>query len=345
MKKAWYRFFCLLYSLLLLTSCTPASSENQAPMNKSLFAMNTYNTFTVYDNTAEDVLSEAEQELKTLEALWSVTDENSEIYAINHSDGTPVEVNEYTAQLLRFALDMAEQTGGILDITTYPILTAWGFTTGKYQIPTEEQLAEKMALVGYEKVLLSGNTVTLPAGMEIDLGAVAKGYACDLLAETFSENGIDSAIISLGGGLRLIGTKPDGSDFKVSVQHPEQQDSLGTLELSDTSIVTSGAYQRFFVGTDGKRYGHILDPRTGYPAQSGLASVTVIAKENKLCDALSTSLFVMGLDDAEQFWREYKEFEMFLITDNGEIYLTEGLETRFTPAEKYRNTPIHMIRP
>lgn len=344
MKKAWYRFFCLLSSLLLLTSCTPAFSENQAPMNKSFFAMNTYNTFTVYDNTAEDVLSEAEKELKRPEALWSVTDENSEIHTLNHGNGTPFEVSEHTEELLRFAMDMAEQTEGILDITTYPVLTAWGFTTGKYQIPTEDQLAEKMALVGYKKVLLSGNTVTLPAGMEIDLGAVAKGYACDLLAETFSENGIDSAIINLGGGIRLIGTKPDGSDFKVSVQHPEQQDSLGTLELSDTSIFTSGAYQRFFVGADGEKYGHILDPRTGHPARSGVASVTIVAKEGRLCDALSTSLFVMGVEGAEQFWRKHGGFEMLLVTENGEIYLTEGLEERLALAEKYQGTPTHIIR-
>lgn len=344
MKKAWYGFLCMICALTLLTSCSPASSENQAPMNKNFFAMNTYNTFTVYDNTAEDALSEAERELKALEALWSVTDENSEIYALNHGNGTSLEVSEHTAELLRFALDMAKQTEGVLDITMYPVLTAWGFTTGKYQIPTEEQLSEKMALVGYEKVLLSGNSVTLPAGMEIDLGAVAKGYACDLVAEIFEENGIDSAIISLGGGLRLIGTKPDGSDFKVSVQHPGAMDSLGTLELSDTSIVTSGAYQRFFVGADGEKYGHILDPRTGHPAQSGLLSVTIVAKEGRLCDALSTSLFIMGLEEAEQFWRECGDFEMLLVTESGEIYLTEGLEARFTLAEKYQDMPKHCIR-
>lgn len=345
MKKAWYGFFCMICALALLTSCVPASSENDEPMNKSFFAMDTYNTFAVYDNTAEDVLSEAVQELKALEALWSVTDKNSEIYALNHSNGASLEVSEHTAELLRFALDIAEQTEGLLDITTYPVLTAWGFTTGKYQIPTDEQISEKMTLVGYEKVLLSGNSVTLPAGMEIDLGAVAKGYACDLVAETFEENGIDSAIISLGGGLRLIGTKPDGSDFKVSVQHPKQQDSLGTLELSDTSIVTSGAYQRFFVGADGEKYGHILDPRTGHPAQSGLASVTIVAKEGRLCDALSTSLFIMGLEGAKQFWREQGGFEMLLVTESGEIYLTEGLEARFTLAEKYQDMLKDSIRP
>lgn len=180
--------------------------------------------------------------------------------------------------------------------------------------------------------------------MQIDFGAVGKGCACDFAAEIFEEHGVESAVLNLGGGIRLIGSKPDGSEFKISLQHPEGRDSLGILELSDTSIVTSGAYQRFLVGADGKRYGHILDPQTGYPAESGLASATIVAKEGRLCDALSTSVFVMGLDRAEQLWRERRDFEMLLVTENGEIYLTEGLEEDFTLAEQYRNNQKHIIR-
>ena len=314
-------------------------------MNKSFFAMNTYNTITVYGDIPEDVLEMAEQELKNLESLWSVTDEYSEIYAINHANGVAVTVSDDTADLLKFALDMCRRTDGALDITVYPVLTAWGFTTGSYQIPSDEELEQKMQYVGFDKASLTGNTLTLLPGMEIDFGSVAKGYACDLITDNLKANGVTSGIISLGGNVQAIGFKPDGSDFKISVQHPDNGDSLGILSLSDLSVVTSGAYERYFEGEDGKRYGHILDTHTGKPAESGLKSVTVIGKESRLCDALSTSLFVMGLDKSIDYWKSNGGFDMLLVTENGEIYLTEGLEERFELSKAYQDLSLQVIRP
>lgn len=188
-------------------------------MVKSFFVMNTYNTVTVYEDVSEDVLDETEQLLKKLESLWSVTDEQSEIFKVNHAGENPIEVSGETAELLRYALDMCNKTNGALDISLYPVLTAWGFTTGEYHIPPEQELAEKMQLTGYEKISLSDSMVTIPSGSEIDLGAVAKGYACDLLTEMLIENDVSFAIISLGGNIQTIGSKPDGSDWNISVQH------------------------------------------------------------------------------------------------------------------------------
>lgn len=150
-------------------------------MNKNFFAMNTYISFTVYGDVSEKVLNISEAKVNELETLWSVTRNDSEIYTINHADGESVTVSDETIELLRFSLEMGKQTEGALDITIYPVLTAWGFTTGNYQIPSEELLAEKMQLVGFEKVSLKDNTVSLLPGMQLDFGAVAKGYACDLL--------------------------------------------------------------------------------------------------------------------------------------------------------------------
>lgn len=314
-------------------------------MQKNFFAMNTYNTVTVYGDIPTDILDETEQMLKDLESMWSVTDAQSEIFAVNHAGGNPVEVSGETAELLGYALEMCRKTDGALDISLYPVLTAWGFTTGEYHIPSDQELAEKMQLTGYEEISLSGSAITLPPSFEIDLGAVAKGYACDLLTEFLTENRVSSAILSLGGNIRAIGSKPDGSAWNISVQHPEAGDSLGILSLTDSSIVTSGAYERYFTGEDGKRYGHILDPKTGKPAESGLTSATIIGSDSRMCDALSTAIFVMGLDKATDFWQENGGFDMLLVTDDGEIYLTEGLEGSFTLEENHQDMPLHILRP
>lgn len=337
----------LALSTCLLSACSDQSNHTARyrdnPITRNVFAMNTYNTFTVYDDISGDVLESAENQLKALESLWSVTDEQSEIYAINHGGGQSITVSDRTAELLRFSLEMAKRTDGNLDITIYPLLTAWGFTTDNKQVPTDEQIAALMQYVGYDKIFLSENTVTLLPGMEIDLGAVAKGYACDLVAENLQANGVTSAIVSLGGNIRVIGSKPDGSDWKISVEHPENRNSLGLLSLSDVSVVTSGAYERYFEDESGKRYGHILDPSTGKPAQSGLASVTVVGKESKVCDALATAFFVMGLPAAEEYFREYGDIDFLLLTENGEIYLTNGLKDKFTLSEAYKNMVVNVI--
>ena len=305
--------------------------------------MNTYISFTVYGDVPENVLDMAEAKVNELEALWSVTRNDSDIYIINHADGEPVTVSDETAELLRFSLEMGKQTEGALDITIYPVLTAWGFTTGSYQIPSEELLAEKMQLVGFEKVSLEDNTVSLLPGMQLDFGAVAKGYACDLIRDLLRDNGVTSAIISLGGNICAIGSRTDGSDFRISVQHPDNRNSLGILSLSDRCISTSGTYERYFVGEDGKEYGHILNPETGSPMQSNLISVTMVSEDGKLCDALSTSLFVKGLDGALDYYREHEGFELLLMAENKEVYLTSGLKDRFTLSAEYQNVPVNII--
>lgn len=329
---------------LFLAGCSSDTSRKGEPMKKDFFAMDTYNTVTIYDDVPESVLDVAEKRMEELESLWSVTDKDSEVYAVNHANGEPVTISEETAELIQFSLDMAEKTEGALDISLYPVLTAWGFTTGKTQIPSEETLAEKMELTGLEKIFLSEDSLSMQPDMQIDLGAVAKGYACDLLAQQLKGDGVTSAILSLGGSVCAIGSKPDGNDFKISVQNPEYGDSLGLLSISDSCVVTSGAYERYFEGENGKRYGHILSPSTGRPAESGLVSVTVVGKEGKLCDALSTAFFVMGLSATEEYFRTYGGIDFLLITEDGEIYLSDGLKDKFTLSETYKNLPLYVMK-
>lgn len=271
--------------------------------------------------------------VEEVEALWSVTDEGSEIYRANHSGGEPVNVSEETAELVSFAFEMAEKTEGALEPTIYPVLQAWGFTTDTKQVPSQEEINALLGDVGHEKITLDGTLLTVPEGMELDLGAVGKGYAGDLAAEAVRARGIECAILSLGGNIQAVGSRPDGTDWRVGLRSPWEDGTLGVLRVSDQAVVTSGGYENYFEDEDGNVYWHILDPETGYPAKSGLLSVTIICPQGRMGDALSTALFVMGPQKAEEYWRENGDFEMILVTEEGEILITEGVADRFTLSE------------
>ena len=337
-------FFCMMYMLIMgITGCSWKRNQNMAEHSESFFAMDTYMTFTAYGMDAEAAVLAAEDKIRELEALWSVTDENSDIYAVNHSAGQTVTIDQKTAELVSFALDMAEKTNGVLEPTIYPVLTAWGFTTGENRIPTEIELAGLLDKVGYEKVKLNENQIQTEPGSMIDMGAVGKGYAGDEAAQVLRERGITAALLDIGGNIQAIGTKPDGSDWRVGLKDPFSGNVLGIFQISDMAVVTSGNYERFFVGDDGKTYGHIVDPATGRPVENGIASVSVIASEGKLCDALSTALFVMGLEQAKEYWRQHKDYEMILIMEDGNIYLTEGIRDSFSLNSDYKDMNINVI--
>lgn len=289
---------CSIILLIFFPELLHPGFGKQSEATTEIFAMDTYISMTAYGQDAEGALSEAKDRLTELEQLWSVTDSDSDIYAVNHGGGQPVSISEETAELLSFALQMAEETGGALEPTIYPVLTAWGFTTEENRVPTDDEIAGLLKKVGYERVRLEGTTVRLGKDMMLDLGSVGKGYAGDLAAQVLKDHGITSALLGLGGNIQAVGTKPDGSPWRLGLRDPFSDGTLGVLGISNQAVVTSGAYERYFIGEDGTRYGHIIDPVTGYPAESGLASATVIADEGRLCDALSTSLYVMGVDRA-----------------------------------------------
>ena len=326
-----------------LTSCQRGGAAETEPAVRDFFAMNTSVSFTAYGDGAEEALAAAEERMGQLESLWSVTEEGSEIYRVNHSGGEPVVLSRETADLVAFALEMAEETQGALEPTLYPVLEAWGFTIDEHRIPEEAEIQELLSNTGYEKVRLDGETIRLPEGMELDLGAVGKGYAGDFICELLREQGITSALLDIGGNIQTIGTRPDGSDWRLGLRNPFGEGTVGVLTVSDCAVVTSGNYENYFVGEDGNTYGHILDPETGHPAESGLASVSIVTEEGKLGDALSTSLFVMGPEEAEAFWRENEDFEMIVITQEGEIIVTEGLEDRFVLGNDFQNMELQIL--
>ncbi len=327
--------------------------EAQTAHEKNFFAMDTYFALTAYGENAKDGLEECALRVGELESLFSVTKEGSDIQRLNLWAASPSEgtdtgqpgvcVSEDTFRLVGSARKLCEETAGALDITIYPVLREWGFTTGEYRIVREERLAQLLKKVDYRKICLEEGTrkICLPKGMELDLGAVAKGYTGDCLKEILIKKGVSSALLDLGGNIQALGEKPDGSPWKIAVKDPfDSSGIIGVLEVRDKAVVTSGSYERFFVGEDGERYWHILDPKSGYPADSGLVSVTVVGENGMRCDGLSTALFVMGKERAVAFWRENPDFEMILVTKDGTVCFSEGLEESFVCGEDWKTEKI-----
>ena len=310
-----------------------------------LFAMDTYMTMKAYGSGAEQALTDISSMISDLDARLSVTNSDSEIYQLNHAQGKEVTLSGTTADLLTKALALGSTTGGALELTSYPLSLAWGFTTGDYQIPDQATIDSILPLVDDSAVTLTGTTASLPADAQLDLGAVAKGYAGDQAAEILQDAGVSSALLNLGSStIRAIGTKPDGSPWRIAIQDPNDSSAYaGVVSATDLAIDTSGGYERYFEGDDGEIYWHILNPHTGYPAKSGLISVTVLSDSALTGDGLSTALFVMGLDDAIAYWRQQQNFEFILMTDQNEIYVSQGAEALFQPLGSYENAQIHVV--
>jgi len=324
------RLLPLILLLALLCGCG-AEKDSAAAQELSsidIFAMDTFMNIRAC-GASDELLGEAARAVFELESLVSTTDSGSEIYALNR-DGS-AQLSERPAYILTRALELCELTGGALDISVYPIVRAWGFTAEEYRVPDSGEIAELLESVDYTRIELSADgAVSLPEGMEIDLGSVAKGYTGDMLARMLSDAGIESAIFDLGGNIHTVGSKPDGSDWRVAIQNPQGGGIIGVVEVSDKAVVTSGGYERCFEDSDGNVWWHIMDPETGYPANSGLISVTVITDEGIYGDALSTALFIMGEEAAVEFWREQRNFEMALIDGGGNLLITPALEEAFT---------------
>lgn len=331
------RLLSLLLAALLLTGCaktSPAAGDeaDASPAEAVFFAMDTVMSLTVYGE--ESLLDDAQTRVSELECLLSVTDEGSEIYALNHAGSAALSAD--TAELLARSLELCARTEGALDISVYPVVRAWGFTTGEYAVPTRETLDGLLSHVDHNEVSVETESgrAALEPGMEIDLGSVAKGYTGDRLIDLLRSSGVSSALVNLGGNVQALGAKPDGTPWRIAVQDPFGEGYLGVLEVTDQAVITSGGYERYFE-EDGQIYWHIIDPASGRPAQTGLVSVTVVGDCGLTCDGLSTALFVMGRERAEELWRGSNDFEMILVEEDGSVILTQGLEGCFSALGDY----------
>ena len=294
------RLFALALALSLLL-CGCASK----PFEQTYFAMNTVMTFQIWGDDAVNGYGRIVTKLHDLESSWSATSEDSILWQLNN-DNNLFQLEPVQAALLAKVEKLSEQTGGAFDPKMRALSEAWGFYHEQHRIPTQEEIDAAMA------------------DPQWDLGGALKGYAGQECADLLRDMDIDRALLNLGGNVQTYGSKPGSSPWQVGIQDPDGGDYVGIVSVTGTmSVVTSGDYQRYFEA-DGVRYHHILDPETGYPADSGLRSVTVICADGLTADCLSTALFVMGLEEGSQLWRESDDFEAVFITEDGTIYATEG---------------------
>lgn len=321
MKKNSFLFYLILFSscLFFLTGC----QRNAVETTKTGFYLNTVVSITLYNRKEDDPLfDEAMSLIGEYDSLLSKTAEGSDIYRINHAGGSPVEVDERTAELLSIALSYASLSDGLVDPTIGTLSDLWNFgDTNEGIVPHREDIEEALSHIDYTKVKLSGNTVTLlDPDARLDLGFIAKGYIADKLKAYLTENGVTNGIINLGGNVLTIGTKPDGSDYHIGVQKPfaETGTALTTLTVSDRSLVSSGNYERYFE-KDGILYHHILSTKDGYPVNSGLNGVTIISKNSVDGDALSTLCFILGYEKGRKLIDSLPDTEAVFINDAGEL--------------------------
>ena len=328
------RFLPLVCALALLTGCAGTAE----PVVQTFFAMDTVMSITAYDSGPTDGLVAAQQEVNRLEGLWSRTRSGSDVSRLNDAAGQWVEVDADTAALLEKANAAAQESAMAFDPALSPVMDARGSgsteseTTAVHRVPSQEELDALLPLIRDLPQVEEGRARLPLEGQALDLGAIAKGAAAAYVVDALTEHGVESAIIALGGNITALGTKPDGSPFRVYVRDPQggEEDYLCLMALpAGMTCSTSGGYERWFE-SGGEIYHHIIDPSDGYPAQSGLLSVTVVAQDPALADAWSTALYVLGAEEAVARWESgtgsVAGMELILVTEEGTVYITEGLE-------------------
>jgi len=309
-----------------------AQSESVSENDKyssDIFAMDTYMSLTAYGAKAEDAVTEAIHEIQRLDAMFSVGNTDSDVTTANMQGSATV--SDETAYLVEQSLEISRKTDGAFDITIYPVMELWGFTTKNYKVPQADELQETLKRVSYENVSLKDHELVLKNNAQIDFGGIAKGYTSSRVMQIFKEYGIEHGMVNLGGNVQTLGTKTDGTAWRVAIQSPQGGNQyLGVLETSDQAVITSGGYERYFE-EKGVTYHHIIDPKTGYPSDSDLTSVTIVCADGTKADALSTSFFVMGLQKAESFYENTDlDFDVILLTKDNQIYISEGIAQNFT---------------
>lgn len=310
----------VLTVILFFSSCKTAE-----PLVKNGLALDTIVSITLYDNKHEDLLDSAFEIIDKYENMFSNTIENSDINRINSRTEDSVEVSQETADLINTALKYSKISNGSFDITVDIISGLWGFSDTP-SVPDQQDIERLLPYVDHNYVSVNGNTVTISdPNVKIDLGAIAKGYIADKVKEYLIASGVKNAIINLGGNVLCIGGKPNGEPMKIGIKKPFFNDISMTVKIMNESVVSSGVYERNFE-VNGKLYHHIINPKTGYPYDNGLLSVTIISENSTDGDALSTSCFALGLVKGMELVDSLNNVYAVFITDDFELHYSEGAE-------------------
>lgn len=306
MKKIALLILCIT---LFLTSCT-----SDEPMETEIFAMDTFIQLRIWGE-AEPLTAVADL-IRELDRSFNVHSEGSEIFALNRDKNA--NLSPFAVELLNAAVSYSRTTDGAFDPTVFPVVEQWKEAADAVPVP-------ELKSVGFENIVITGQVAKLENGASLDLGGIAKGFAAQKSIELLQQAGVETALLSLGGNVQTLGAKPDGSKWAVGIADPDApSEHAAVVEFEGSmALVTSGGYQRYYeIGAE--RYHHIIDPKTGFPAENELASVTILAKNGTMADAYSTALFVMGLEQAVDFWRHQTDFEAVFILKDGSLLATEG---------------------
>jgi FAD:protein FMN transferase len=342
--------FCLLISLLLIVSgCGVSSAGGGASASveaksQTYFIFDTVVTVKVFDNKVTDKnFEEIGGLLEKIDREMSRTKETSEIYAVNRQAGKKaVPVSEETFDLVARAKSFGDLSGGRFDPTVGGLVDLWQIGKEGAHVPADADIQQLLKLINYKDIQLNDSDHSIylaKEGMELDLGAIAKGYAGDVMADYLRSQGFESAIIDLGGNILAMGSKPGGADWTIGIQDPnpeiERGNSIGAVKVVNKTVVSSGVYERFFV-ENGVHYHHILDTATGYPVDNGLVSVTIITDNSANADGLSTSTFSMGLEKGMALVESLDNTEAIFITKDNEVYVSSGLKDFKVTSSKYK---------
>lgn len=302
------------------------------------YLMGTIVNIKAYGHNSKEAIKLAFDRIKEIEDRLSLNLEGSEVSRINANAGkSTVKVGNDTYNVIRDAIGYAKSTKGVFEPTIGPISALWGIGTGNERVPPDEEIRSLLPLVDYEDISIENVEGDYfiglrKSGQVLDLGAIAKGYAGDRVVEIMGKSGVSGAVADIGGNIVIYGKKPGRGNWNIGVQNPfasrGQYMGILELELETGSVVTSGSYERFFE-RNGKRYHHIFDPKTGYPADTDIASVTVVSVNSEKADVLSTALFIMGVDEAMKHLEAYSDAEAIIIAKDKKVYITKGLKEAF----------------
>ncbi|WP_242824193.1 FAD:protein FMN transferase [[Clostridium] dakarense] len=333
MRKKVVYIFMLTVLVVGLIGCAKETKQSQ-PLSRTEIFMGTAVTIKIYDNQDEKIMDKVFKRVKEMEDLVSINKDGTELDRLNENAGIkPINVSDFTLEIIEKGLEYSRLSNGGYDITIGPLVKLWSIGLPEAKVPTEQEIKETIKYVDYSKVKInkSKNEIFLAEkGMIIDLGSIAKGYAADEIAKLLKDEGVKKAIIDFGGNIYALGSKEKDKKWKVGIQNPfdERGNIVGSIKIEDKSLVTTGVYERF-IKEDETTYHHILNPKTGYPFETNIQGVSIIADKSIDADALSTLIFTEGLENGLKLIESLDGIDAIFITDKKEVFITDGIKNNF----------------
>ncbi|MGL4914442.1 MAG: FAD:protein FMN transferase [Romboutsia sp.] len=321
-----------IFLTLAISGCSNEGENDQ--LSRTEIFMGTPIKLTLYNESNEEILDKAFEKVSKIEDTLSINKPGTELDNLNAKSGiSPVVLSEMSYDIIRKALEYSKLSDGGYDVSIGPLIKLWSIGLPEAKVPTQEEINEVIKLIDYSNIDMndSNREVFLSKkGMIVDLGSIAKGYVADELVKLLKDEGIEKAIIDLGGNIYALGYKEENKKWRIGIQNPfdDRGNVVGTIDVANKSVVTTGVYERF-IEKNGKKYHHILNPKTGYPYETNIAGVSIVADHSIDADALSTLVFTKGLEEGLKFVNELENVDAIFITNKKEIYTTKGIKDNF----------------